>query len=80
MHVCPCAPQDDALTFNMDGGGTQVGPLLSDVRRVNVAFTRAKSKLIVIGSRSTLENSAAFLSLFGLAGRKGWVREVADVW
>jgi DNA replication ATP-dependent helicase Dna2 len=31
-----------------------IGELLKDWRRINVAFTRAKSKLLVIGSRETL--------------------------
>lgn len=35
--------------------GGSVGRLLSDWRRLNVAFTRAKSKLIVVGSSSTLQ-------------------------
>jgi DNA replication ATP-dependent helicase Dna2 len=39
---------------NLDG---QIGTLLGDWRRVNVAFTRAKSKLIVLGSLSTLEKA-----------------------
>ena len=52
----------------------QIGPLLHDVRRVNVAFSRAKSKLVVFGSRSTLEHSASFASLFALGSEKGWVR------
>lgn len=32
----------------------QIGDLLKDWRRINVAFTRAKTKLIVVGSRGTL--------------------------
>ena len=39
---------------NADG---QIGTLLGDWRRVNVAFTRAKSKLIIFGSLSTLEKA-----------------------
>ncbi|KAI1099971.1 P-loop containing nucleoside triphosphate hydrolase protein [Jackrogersella minutella] len=31
-----------------------IGDLLKDWRRINVAFTRAKTKLVVLGSRSTL--------------------------
>ncbi|KAK3292585.1 DNA replication factor Dna2-domain-containing protein [Chaetomium fimeti] len=31
-----------------------IGELLKDWRRINVAFTRAKTKLLVVGSRSTL--------------------------
>ncbi|KPM37491.1 DNA replication ATP-dependent helicase/nuclease DNA2 [Neonectria ditissima] len=34
-----------------------IGDLLKDWRRINVAFTRAKTKLLVIGSRSTLKKS-----------------------
>lgn len=32
-----------------------IGDLLKDWRRINVAFTRAKTKLLVVGSRSTLQ-------------------------
>ena len=32
----------------------KVGGLLKDWRRINVAFTRAKKKLILVGSESTL--------------------------
>lgn len=34
-----------------------IGDLLKDWRRINVAFTRAKTKLLVVGSRSTLKGS-----------------------
>ncbi|QSZ30374.1 hypothetical protein DSL72_004897 [Monilinia vaccinii-corymbosi] len=34
-----------------------IGELLKDWRRINVAFTRAKTKLLVIGSRGTLKGS-----------------------
>lgn len=33
-----------------------IGELLKDWRRINVAFTRAKTKLLVVGSKSTLEH------------------------
>lgn len=46
-----------------------IGDLLKDWRRINVAFTRAKTKLLVVGSKSTLKGSgceemlARFISL-----------------
>ncbi|KAK9772876.1 putative DNA replication ATP-dependent helicase/nuclease [Seiridium cardinale] len=33
-----------------------IGDLLKDWRRINVAFTRAKTKLLVVGSKDTLRN------------------------
>jgi DNA replication ATP-dependent helicase Dna2 len=39
-----------------------VGELLRDSRRVNVALTRARSKLMLVGSKSTLRNGSDLLS------------------
>ncbi|KAG2136828.1 Dna2-domain-containing protein [Suillus cothurnatus] len=51
----------------------QIGDLLKDWRRVNVSFTRARSKLIIIGSRKTL-NSTQLLSVFlTLMDERGWI-------
>ncbi|KAI1004506.1 DNA replication ATP-dependent helicase/nuclease [Podosphaera aphanis] len=36
-----------------------IGELLKDWRRINVAFTRARTKLLVIGSRETLKGNVA---------------------
>ena len=52
-----------------------IGDLLKDWRRINVAFTRAKTKLLVVGSRSTLrcaerEMVARFV---GIMESRGWV-------
>ena len=49
-----------------------VGGLLKDWRRINVAFTRAKRKLIVIGSKQTLESSQVFSSFIKLVNESGW--------
>jgi DNA replication ATP-dependent helicase Dna2 len=38
---------------------SQVGELLKDSRRINVVLTRARSKLIIVGSRTTLGGTAA---------------------
>jgi superfamily I DNA and/or RNA helicase len=55
----------------------QVGELLCDWRRVNVAFTRAKKKLIIIGSLSTLENNHLFSVFLRLLRDQNWVRAAA---
>ncbi|KAK4141106.1 uncharacterized protein C8A04DRAFT_14358 [Dichotomopilus funicola] len=58
-----------------------IGELLKDWRRINVAFTRAKTKLLVVGSRSTLggcgeeEMLARFVGL--MEGRR-WVYELPE--
>jgi superfamily I DNA and/or RNA helicase len=49
----------------------QVGELLSDERRINVAITRAKSKLILIGSSATLHGNKLLGSLVDHAGNSG---------
>ena len=49
------------VTF-VDGqqsGAQELGPLLQDVRRLNVAVTRAQVKLVLIGQRATLDKVPA---------------------
>jgi DNA replication ATP-dependent helicase Dna2 len=50
-----------------------VGALLSDWRRLNVALTRAKVKLIVLGSRSTMRHAPVPAALFEMARERGWL-------
>lgn len=51
-----------------------VGDLLKDWRRVNVALTRAKKKLIIIGSKGTLSRGDALLGkLVKLCEDKSWM-------
>lgn len=50
----------------------QVGDLLKDWRRINVCLSRAKSKLIVIGSRSTLLNVDVLRRFFEIIDEKSW--------
>lgn len=50
-----------------------VGDLLNDWRRINVAFTRAKTKLLIVGSRKTLETNTIFGTFFKLAESRKWV-------
>ena len=49
-----------------------VGDLLKDWRRVNVAITRARSKLVVFGSKRTLKNNDLLLKFIALVDRKQW--------
>ncbi|KAJ5567408.1 Dna2/Cas4 domain of unknown function DUF83 [Penicillium sp. DV-2018c] len=51
-----------------------VGDLLRDWRRVNVAFTRAQTKLLVVGSRSTLRDGNELLCKYvRLMESRDWV-------
>lgn len=51
-----------------------VGELLKDWRRVNVAVTRAKKKLIIIGSKGTLSRGDELLArLVKLCEEKAWM-------
>ncbi|GAA5964056.1 hypothetical protein JCM3765_000884 [Sporobolomyces pararoseus] len=50
----------------------QVGDLLKDWRRINVCLSRAKSKLIVIGSRSTLSKVEVLQRFFNIIDEKNW--------
>jgi DNA replication ATP-dependent helicase Dna2 len=43
------------LSLVRSNDAKSIGELLKDWRRINVAFTRAKTKLLVIGSRETLK-------------------------
>ncbi|KAL5511792.1 DNA2 [Sanghuangporus vaninii] len=51
----------------------QIGDLLKDWRRINVAFTRAQSKLVIFGSRRTLKASPLLSDFFEFMEERGWV-------
>ncbi|KAF8982827.1 Tripartite DNA replication factor [Haplosporangium bisporale] len=51
----------------------EVGELLKDWRRINVAFTRAKKKLVVFGSRRTLQGSPIFEKFLNLMHQQDWI-------
>ncbi|KAK3703398.1 DNA replication endonuclease-helicase Dna2 [Vermiconidia calcicola] len=53
-----------------------VGDLLKDWRRVNVALTRAKSKLIMLGSRRTLRNNELLAKFLTLVDGNGWALDI----
>ncbi|KAJ3830368.1 Dna2-domain-containing protein [Lentinula raphanica] len=52
---------------------SQVGELMKDWRRINVSFTRAKSKLIIIGSRKTLQGAPLLKEFFSLMDSQDWI-------
>jgi len=49
------------VSFVRSNSKGKVGRLIEDVRRLNVALTRAKCKLILIGSFSTLHGGSGVL-------------------
>lgn len=53
------------------------GKLLGDLRRVNVAVTRAQSKLVLIGDSSTLMNLDLFSGIIRFMRAKQWITSVA---
>ncbi|KAI0290851.1 AAA domain-containing protein [Multifurca ochricompacta] len=52
------------------------GDLVKDWRRMNVAFTRARSKLVIFGSRTTLARTPLLESFFQLVEREGWLLQL----
>jgi DNA replication ATP-dependent helicase Dna2 len=88
MHTCDRFQGRDkevvVLGLVRSNEAGSIGELLRDWRRINVAFTRAKTKLLVVGSARTLkgvgsdnpdagqEMVAQFVQLME---RKGWVYE-----
>ncbi|KAJ9647964.1 DNA replication endonuclease-helicase Dna2 [Coniosporium tulheliwenetii] len=54
----------------------QVGELLKDWRRVNVAVTRARSKLVILGSAKTLAGNELLGDLVKICKAKGWLYDL----
>ncbi len=56
----------------------EVGNLLMDRRRVNVAMTRAKTKLVILGSLELMKKDALLRNLVELSVDRGWVLNLND--
>jgi len=61
----------------------EVGSLLADLSRLNVAITRAKKKLIIVGNHETLSSMPAedaktghLRKLVDIVEQKGWIQEL----
>ncbi|EWC48384.1 hypothetical protein DRE_02153 [Drechslerella stenobrocha 248] len=53
-----------------------VGELLRDWRRINVAFTRAKTKLLIIGSKATLKTNELLGRFVEMMEERRWVYDL----
>jgi DNA replication ATP-dependent helicase Dna2 len=51
----------------------QIGDLVKDWRRMNVSFTRARSKLVLFGSRKTLQRESLLGQFFKLMEEQKWI-------
>jgi DNA replication ATP-dependent helicase Dna2 len=54
----------------------KIGELLRDRRRINVAVSRAKRKLILVGSKRTLMQGEVFKDLIGHLSSRGWILDL----
>lgn len=65
------------VSFVRSNNDGQVGELLKDWRRVNVALTRARSKLVLIGSKQTLLQGGDVLKgMVDICTQEGWLRDL----
>ncbi|KAJ1927120.1 DNA replication endonuclease-helicase Dna2 [Tieghemiomyces parasiticus] len=61
------------MSFVRSNSGGHVGELLRDWRRINVALTRAKHKLVLIGSATTLNETPLFAEMLRFLNGRDWV-------
>lgn len=67
------------VSFVRNNQDLNVGELLKDWRRINVAITRAKTKLIMIGSKRTLMNGGDVLKgLIQICEKRGWMHDLRE--
>ena len=61
------------ISFVRSNTSCVVGDLLKDWRRINVAFTRARCKLIIIGSESTLSQDKFISKFIVMCHENKWI-------
>ena len=68
----------DCIVISLVRSNTKkiTGDLVRDWRRINVAVTRARSKLIILGSKSTLSNADTIQTFMNLLSENGWIYEL----
>ncbi len=79
-HTCRYQGRDKVcvvLSLVRSNAEGHVGRVLQDWRRINVALTRAKAKLLLVGSRTTLQRQSTLAILLGMLERNGWIMPVA---
>ncbi|KAF3929219.1 hypothetical protein AA313_de0204339 [Arthrobotrys entomopaga] len=64
------------ISLVRSNGKENVGELLKDWRRINVAFTRAKTKLLIIGSKSTLKTNELLGKFVDMMEARDWVYDL----
>lgn len=67
-----------AISFVRSNEKSEVG-FLSDIRRTNVAMTRARKKLIMIGDSATLASHAFYDDLIGFVQAEGFYKSAFEI-
>ena len=68
----------DCILISMVRSNSELrgGSLLREIRRVNVAMTRAKSKLIIFGSKKTIGSIGEIREFMKMLHDNGWIYEL----
>lgn len=76
LTVDKCQGRDkDVILLSLVRSNSEAvaGTLLHDWRRINVAITRAKRKLVLVGSQKTLRSVPQFAQLLDLLQQHNWL-------
>lgn len=63
-----------SLVRSNEMGANGIGELLQDWRRINVALTRAQSKVVIVGSQKTLSAAPLLEDFFSLMREQKWIK------